>query len=114
MSSFIQTNYGGRVYDVPVKIGESKQPQTAAGSFLDMVSQVGTKWSDMQASTWSSIEGTETTAVQRRANLTVQRKVELLTQGVEQPEVESTYAVNAPSLEQMLKAKRMSYTFYFF
>lgn len=97
MSGFIQTNFRGSTYNIPVKIGGSKQTGITDGSFLDMVSQAGTKWSDIQSAAWS---GTA-----RIASVAVQRKVDLLVQGIEQPEVESTEAVNAPSLEQMLKAK---------
>lgn len=97
MSGFIQTNYGGRAYNMPVKIGDVKQTGTAAVSFLDMVSQAGKQCTDARIATWS---GTD-----RMASVMVQRKIDLLAQGIKQPEVESTDTVNAPSLEQMLKAK---------
>ena len=41
------------------------------GSFLDMVSRFGTKWSGLPSSTWSDIEDMEATSVQRRANFCI-------------------------------------------
>lgn len=51
MNNSIQANYGEMVYNMSVKNRGSKQAGMTAGSFLDMVSQAGTKWSETQSAT---------------------------------------------------------------
>lgn len=103
MSNFIQTNYGERTYHTSVKIGETRQAQTAGKSFLDMVTQAG-MGNNMKSSTWRGTESMETASAYGGIDLSIRGGSELAMCGTKKAAEDMT-EVKAPSLEQMLKAK---------
>ncbi len=98
MDSTIQANYGTRTYDTPAKAREAKRTGTQASSFLDMAAQASSRRTGAPAAGMSGLMG----AAGLPAGLMMDLSVRAAGQA---GSVEAAEAVEAPSLETMLKAK---------
>lgn len=101
MGNFIQTNYGARTYDAFTKISGLKQANTALGSFMAAL-QAGVTG----AGTLDTAKGIFGSMTVTDAQMMMNQSVSV--QGIRQAEaggMDKVDAVEAPSLEQMLKAK---------
>jgi len=98
MDSTIQANYGTRTYDTPAKAREAKRTGTQASSFLDMAPQASSRRTGAPAAGMSGLMG----AAGLPAGLMMDLSVRAAGQA---GSVEAAEAVEAPSLETMLKAK---------
>lgn len=97
MSNTIQPSYGARAYSTPTKTRETKQTGAQANSFLDMAAQVSRSKTDTLTTGMSGIMGMAAMPTSLMMDLSVRAAGQVQTEGTE--------AVEAPSLETMLKAK---------
>ena len=97
MSSTIQPSYGTQAYSVPTKAREARQTGTQANSFLDMAAQASQYRTDTLTTGMSGLMG--------MAGLPASLMMDLAVQSGGQARAGGTEAVEAPSLETMLKAK---------
>ena len=97
LSNTIQTRYGTQTYSVPLKTREAKQAGSKAGGFLDMAAQAGRFKTDTLTAGLSGITGTEALPASLMTALSALSAGQVQTEGVA--------AAEAPSLEEMLKAK---------
>ena len=98
MSSIIQPNYGARTYGVPTKTRETKRAGTQASGFLDMAAQASRSRTDTLTTGMGGIAGMAAMPTNLMMDLAAVRSAD----GVQSSEAA---AVEAPSLETMLKAK---------
>ena len=100
MGDFIQTSYGARAYSASVMIRGSKQTGTAIGSFMSAALEAGLKGMDTSNAAQNILGSMSAADAQMMMNQSV------TVRGAKQAEgVDETKTVEAPSLEQMLKAK---------
>ena len=97
MSNTIQPSYGARAYSTPTKTRETKQTGAQSNSFLDMAAQASRSKTDTLATGMSGIMGMAAMPTSLMMDLSVRSAGQVQTEGTE--------AVEAPSLETMLKAK---------
>lgn len=97
MSNTIQPSYGTQAYSAPTKARETKQTGTQGNSFLDMAAQASRGRTDTLTTGMSGLMG--------MAGLPTSLMMDLSVRATGQVSSESTQAVEAPSLEAMLKAK---------
>ena len=97
MSNTIQPSYGARAYSTPTKTRETKQAGAQSNSFLDMAAQASRSKTDTLTTGMSGIMGMAAMPASLMMDLSVRSAGQVQTEGAE--------AVEAPSLETMLKAK---------
>ena len=97
MSNTIQPSYGTTTYSAPTKTRETKQTGTQASSFLDMAAQVSGRRTDTLTTGMSGLIGMAGLPASLMMDLSVRAAGQIQTEGVE--------AMEAPTLETMLKAK---------
>ena len=97
MSNTIQPSYGTQTYSAPAKARETKQTGTQASSFLDMAAQTSDRRMDTRTTGMSSLMGMAGLPTSLMMDLSVRAAGTVQTGGAE--------AVQAPSLEEMLKEK---------
>jgi len=98
LSNTIQPNYGARTYSTPTKACEAKRAGTQASTFLDMAAQASRSRTDTLTTGMGGIAGMAAMPTNLMMDLAAVRSAD----GVQSSDVE---AVEAPSLETMLKAK---------
>ncbi len=98
MSNTIQPSYGARTYSTPAKAREAKRAGTQVSGFLDMAAQTSRSRTDTLTTGMGGIAGMAVMPTNLMMDLAAVRSAD----GVQSSEVE---AVEAPSLETMLKAK---------
>ena len=101
MSNTIQPSYGTVAYGVPTKARETKQSGTQANSFLDMAAQASGSRTDTLTTGMSGLMD--------MAGLPTSLMMDLSVRAAGQVQADGTEAVEAPSLETMLKAKRIQF-----
>ena len=97
MSNTIQPSYGTWTYSTPAKAREAKQSGTQASSFLGMAAQASGRKTDTLTTGINGLIGTADLPASLMMDLSVRVSGQVQTAGAE--------AVEAPSLETMLKAK---------
>ena len=97
MSNTIQPSYGAQTYSAPTKSREAKQAGTQGSSFMDMAAQA----SRSRAGTFTTVLGGLAGMAATPASL----MMDLAVRSGGQVQAGGTQAVEAPSLETMLKAK---------
>ena len=97
MSNTIQPSYGTQAYSVPTKARESKQTGTQANCFLDMAAQASRSRADTFTTSLGGLPGMTAMPTSLMMDLAVRSGGQVQAAGTE--------AVEAPSLETMLKAK---------
>ena len=97
MSNTIQPSYGTQAYSAPTKAREAKQTGTQANRFLDMAAQASRGRTDTLTTGMSGLMG--------MAGLPASLMMDLAVRSGGQVQTGETEAVEAPSLETMLKAK---------
>ena len=97
MSNTIQTSYRTTTYSTPTKAHETKQTRTQGNSFLNMAVQASRSRTDALTTAMSGITGMAALPASLMMNLAVYSGGQVQTA--------ETEAVEAPSLESMLKAK---------
>ena len=97
MSNTIQSSYGTSAYSVLTKARETKQTGTQANSFLDMAAQASDRRMDTLTTSMSGLMG--------MAGLPTSLMMDLSVRAAGQVQAEGAEAMEALSLETMLKAK---------
>ena len=97
MSNTIQPSFGVRTYAAPTKAREAKQTGTQGNSFLDLAAQASRDRTDTLTTGVSGLMG--------MAGLPASLMMDLAVRSGGQVQTGETEAVEAPSLETMLKAK---------
>lgn len=97
MSNTIQPSYGAQTYSSPAKARETKQTGTRGSSFMDMAAQA----SRSRANTFT----TGLAGLAGMAAMPTSLMMDLAVRSGGQVQAAGTEAVEAPSLETMLKAK---------
>ena len=97
MSNAIQANYGTTTYSAPTKARETKQTGTQGSSFMDMAAQASRSRADTFTTGLGGLAG--------MAAMPTSLMMDLAVRSGGQVQAAGTEAVEAPSLETMLKAK---------
>ncbi len=97
MSNTIQPSYGTQTYSTPTKARETKQTGTQGSSFMDMAAQASRSRADTFTTGLSGLAG--------MAAMPTSLMMDLAVRSGGQVQAGGTEAVEAPSLETMLKAK---------
>jgi len=97
VSNTIQPSYGTQAYSVPTKAREAKQTGTQGNSFLDMAAQASRGRTDTLTTGLGGLAG--------MAAMPTSLMMDLAVRSGGQVQAAGTEAVEAPSLETMLKAK---------
>ncbi len=97
MSNTIQPSYGTRTYSSPTKARETKQTGTQGSSFMDMAAQASRSRADTFTTGLGGLAG--------MAAMPTSLMMDLAVRSGGQVQAGGTEAVEAPSLETMLKAK---------
>ena len=97
MSNTIQPGYGAQTYSAPTKAREAKQTGTRGSSFMDMAAQASRSRADTFTTGLGSLAG--------MAAMPTSLMMDLAVRSSGQVQAAGTEAVEAPSLETMLKAK---------
>ena len=97
MSNTIQPGYGTQTYSTPAKSREAKQTGTRGGSFMDMAAQASRSRADTFTTGLGGLAG--------MAAMPTSLMMDLAVRSGGQVQAAETEAVEAPSLETMLKAK---------
>ena len=97
MSNTIQPSYGTQAYSTPTKARETKQTGTPGSSFMDMAAQASKSKADTFTTGLGGLTG--------MAAMPTSLMMDLAVRSGEQVQAGGTEAVEAPSLETMLKAK---------
>ena len=97
MSNTIQPSYGTQAYSVPTKAREAKQTGTQGSSFMDMAAQASRSRADTFTTGLGGLAG--------MAAMPTSLMMDLAVRSGGQVQAGGTEAVEAPSLETMLKAK---------
>ena len=97
MSNTIQPSYGAQTYSAPTKARETKQTGTQGSSFMDMAAQASRSRSDTFTTGLGGLAG--------MAAMPTSLMMDLAVRSGGQVQAAGTEAVEAPSLETMLKAK---------
>ena len=97
MSNTIQPSYGTQAYSTPTKARETKQTGTPGSSFMDMAAQASKSKADTFTTGLGGLTG--------MAAMPTSLMMDLAVRSGGQVQAGGTEAVEAPSLETMLKAK---------
>ena len=97
MSNTIQPSYGAQTYSAPAKARETKQTGTQGSSFMDMAAQASRSRADTFTTGLGGLAG--------MAAMPTSLMMDLAVRSGGQMQAGGTEAVEAPSLETMLKAK---------
>ncbi len=97
MSNTIQPSYGTQAYSVPTKAREAKQTGTQGSSFMDMAAQASRSRADTFTTGLGGLAG--------MAAMPTSLMMDLAVRSGGQMQAAGTEAIEAPSLETMLKAK---------
>ena len=97
MSNTIQPSYGTRTYSSPTKARETKQTGTQGSSFMDMAAQASRSRADTFTTGLGGLAG--------MAAMPTSLMMDLAVRSGGQMQAAGTEAIEAPSLETMLKAK---------
>ena len=97
MSNTIQPSYGTQTYSAPTKARETKQTGTQGSSFMDMAAQASRSRADTFTTGLGGLAGMAAMPTSLMMDLSVRSGGQVQAGGTE--------AVEAPSLETMLKAK---------
>ena len=97
MSNTIQPSYGTQTYSAPTKARETKQAGTQDSSFIDMAAQASRSRADTFTTGLGGLAG--------MAAMPTSLMMDLAVRSGGQVQAAGTEAVEAPSLETMLKAK---------
>lgn len=97
MSNTIQPSYGTQTYSSPTKTRETKQTGTQSSSFIDMAAQASRSRADTFTTGLGGLAG--------MAAMPTNLMMDLAVRSGGQVQAGGTEAVEAPSLETMLKAK---------
>lgn len=97
MSNTIQPSYGTQTYSTPTKARETKQAGTQGSSFMDMAAQASRSRADTFTTGLGGLAG--------MAAMPTSLMMDLAVRSGGQVQAAGTEAVEAPSLETMLKAK---------
>ena len=97
MSNTIQPSYGAQTYSAPAKARETKQTGTQGSSFMDMAAQASRSRADTFTTGLGGLTG--------MAAMPTSLMMDLAVRSGGQVQAAGTEAVEAPSLETMLKAK---------
>lgn len=97
MSNTIQPSYGAQTYSTPTKARETKQTGTQGSSFMDMAAQASRSRADTFTTGLGGLAG--------MAAMPTSLMMDLAVRSGGQVQAGGTEAVEAPSLETMLKAK---------
>ena len=97
MSNTIQPGYGAQTYSAPAKARETKQAGTQGSSFMDMAVQASRSRADTFTAGLGGLAG--------MAAMPTSLMMDLVVRSGGQVQAGGTEAVEAPSLETMLKAK---------
>ena len=97
MSNTIQPSYGTQTYSAPTKARETKQTGTQGSSFMDMAAQASRSRADTFTTGLGGLAG--------MAAMPTSLMMDLAVRSGGQVQAGGTEAVEAPSLETMLKAK---------
>ena len=97
MSNTIQPSYGAQTYSAPTKARETKQTGTQGSSFMDMAAQASRSRADTFTTGLGGLAG--------MAAMPTSLMMDLAVRSGGQVQAGGTEAVEAPSLETMLKAK---------
>ena len=97
MSNTIQPSYGAQTYSAPAKARETKQTGTQGSSFMDMAAQASRSRADTFTTGLGGLAG--------MAAMPTSLMMDLAVRSGGQVQAAGTEAVEAPSLETMLKAK---------
>ena len=97
MSNTIQPGYGAQTYNSPAKARETKQAGTQGSSFMDMAAQASRSRADTFTTGLGGLAG--------MAAMPTSLMMDLAVRSGGQVQAAGTEAVEAPSLETMLKAK---------
>ena len=97
MSNTIQPSYGAQTYSAPTKARETKQTGTQGSSFMDMAAQASKSRADTFTTGLGGLAG--------MAAMPTSLMMDLAVRSGGQVQAGGTEAVEAPSLETMLKAK---------
>ena len=97
MSNTIQPSYGTQTYSAPTKARETKQTGTQGSSFMDMAAQASRSKADTFTTGLGGLTG--------MAAMPTSLMMDLAVRSGGQVQAAGTEAVEAPSLETMLKAK---------
>ena len=97
MNNTIQSGYGAQTYNSPAKARETKQAGTQGSSFMDMAAQASRSRADTFTTGLGGLAG--------MAAMPTSLMMDLAVRSGGQVQAAGTEAVEAPSLETMLKAK---------
>ena len=97
MSNTIQPGYGAQTYSAPTKAREARQTGTQGSSFMDMAAQASRSKADTFTTGLGGLTG--------MAAMPTSLMMDLAVRSGGQVQAAGTEAVEAPSLETMLKAK---------
>ena len=97
MSNTIQPSYGAQTYSAPAKARETKQTGTQGSSFMDMAAQASRSRADTFTTGLGGLAG--------MAAMPTSLMMDLAVRSGGQVQAAGTEAIEAPSLETMLKAK---------
>ena len=97
MSNTIQPSYGAQTYSAPTKARETKQTGTQGSSFMDMAAQASRSRADTFTTGLGGLAG--------MAAMPTSLMMDLAVRSGGQVQAAGTEAIEAPSLETMLKAK---------
>ena len=97
MSNTIQPSYGAQTYSAPAKARETKQTGTQGSSFMDMAAQASRSRADTFTTSLGGLAG--------MAAMPTSLMMDLAVRSGGQMQAAGTEAIEAPSLETMLKAK---------
>ena len=97
MSNTIQPSYGAQTYSTPTKARETKQAGTQGSSFMDMAAQASRSGADTFTTGLGGLAG--------MAAMPTSLMMDLAVRSGGQMQAAGTEAIEAPSLETMLKAK---------
>ena len=97
LSNTIQPSYGTRTYSSPTKARETKQTGTQGSSFMDMAAQASRSRADTFTTGLGGLAG--------MAAMPTSLMMDLAVRSGGQMQAAGTEAIEAPSLETMLKAK---------
>ena len=97
MSNTIQPSYGAQTYSTPTKAREARQTGTQGSSFMDMAAQASRSRADTFTTGLGGLAG--------MAAMPTSLMMDLAVRSGGQVQAAGTEAVEAPSLETMLKAK---------
>ena len=97
MSNTIQPSYGAQTYSTPAKARKTKQTGTQGSSFMDMAAQASRSRADTFTTGLGGLAG--------MAAMPTSLMMDLAVRSGGQMQAAGTEAIEAPSLETMLKAK---------